>query len=58
LVRERLNAQNIGCDTVVQSKREAGQNELPKVWLSGKPDLGSIEQKVYRAPNLGLKTFA
>ena len=54
---DSLNAQNIGCDTVVQGERETSQNEFSKIWIGEKSDLRLIEQQVCCLANLGFKTL-
>src|SRR5262245_5338412 len=56
LVCDSLNAQSIGCDTVVQGEWEASQNELPKIFIGRKPDFWLIEQQICSTPDLSFKT--
>jgi hypothetical protein len=57
-MRDYLNAQDITGDAVIQGKREAGQNELPKILIGRNPNRRLVKQEVCCAANLRLKSLA
>lgn len=58
MVCDDFDAENVGCNAVIERKGKAVQDELAQDRVGRRPDLRMLEQKIRCASNFGLEALA